>query len=176
MFPEVQQGAPASLPQRPQVPLAQRVPAAVQALGMVLGGTAQHGCPGPPQVPQAPAAQVPATGAQLAPVAMQRLPTQQPPAAQVLPGQQEAPAVPQLAPSGIVVAGLSVADESNRIGPSTATAASDSLVPPVPPEPASLLIAELDEHPRARATTTVATILDIDAEYRMTLPYERVRI
>jgi hypothetical protein len=79
-----QQGCPADMPHTWQTydPEAywQRVLAAVQVVLL------QQGCPAPPQVPQAPAWQVPAEVIpQLAPAATQRLLTQQPPDAQAFP-------------------------------------------------------------------------------------------
>jgi hypothetical protein len=104
-----QQASP-GFPQATQAVPLQRVLAAVQA------PPGQHGCPGPPQEPQEPLAQLPGSRTQLAPVATQVQPTQQPPPLQALPGQQGPPGVPHAtappscptkAPS-LEVAGLSM--------------------------------------------------------------------
>ncbi len=62
----------------------------VVVLVLVAVPVVQHGLPGPPQLPalQAPLAQVPAMGEQLAPLATHTLDTQQPLFWQMLPEQQ----------------------------------------------------------------------------------------
>lgn len=60
----------------------------------------QHGKPGPPQVPQVPALQVPPPApTQVLPTAMQIPDTQQPPALQLLPSQQGVPGCPHVGES-----------------------------------------------------------------------------
>jgi hypothetical protein len=93
-----QHGSPAFCPQAEQVPVAHRVPGAVHSDGARPTLALQHERPAPPQPPQAPFAQTPGRGAQLAPLAAQRPETQQPPPAHRLPPQQGWPGVPQGGP------------------------------------------------------------------------------
>lgn len=79
-------------PQAWQVGLAPPVHAVLGAVQVVL---LQHGWFVPPQVPQLPFAHMPPTVGQVLPLPVQTLATQQPPLAQVLPGQQAWPGAPQ---------------------------------------------------------------------------------
>jgi hypothetical protein len=72
-------------------------------LGAVQVVLLQQGWPAPPQVPQVPSWQIPAEAIpQLAPAAMHRLPTQQPPEAQLFPWQHGSPGRPHSTPSTVV--------------------------------------------------------------------------
>jgi len=92
--------SPAVCPQEEHVPLTQRVPGAVHSVAVEPTLEGQHGWLGPPQLPQAPFAQAPGSGAQLAPAAAHRPDTQQPPPAQTLPPQQDWPGAPHPGPIG----------------------------------------------------------------------------
>ena len=79
-----------------QAPLLQVVPGAVQIPALPLAP--QHGKPGPPQLPHAPAAHTPIStpaAMHVAPEARQTPDTQHPPPLQPFPGQQAWPGSPQ---------------------------------------------------------------------------------
>ncbi len=76
-------------PQATQLPFEQVTEGAVQT------ALVQQLCPEPPQLPQAPFAQVPPPPGQADPLPVHRLFTQQPPPPQVLRAQQASPAPPQ---------------------------------------------------------------------------------
>jgi homeobox protein ESX1 len=121
---------PASLPQTAQLPPWQRVLEAVQM------EPPQQVCPGPPQVPQAPIVQMPATPPpQALPWATQMLLTQQPLPPQALPGQQACPGPPQAGPSAF---GASAAGTST--GASVTPEPPLPLTPPVPPLPPVVVV------------------------------------
>ncbi len=87
-----QQGPPSS-PHLAQMPEVHLVPGAVHTEPVL---EAQHGWPGPPQLPQAPLLQMPLPRLmQAPPTAMQMSETQHPPPLQPLPSQQGVPGSPQ---------------------------------------------------------------------------------
>src|SRR4051794_18413692 len=130
----MQQMSPAEFPhfthtEPTPVPL-QRVSGAVQREPV------QQGWPGPPQVPQLPAEQVPSSGAHELPPATHLPLAQQPSPRQLLPAQQIWPVAPHW-DAGIIVI-VSVFGGPSPSGPSARTGASperpaSGALPPVPP-------------------------------------------
>ena len=146
--PSEQQGWPGT-PQLSQVnePPEQRAFGAVQTAAPD-APTGQQGNPAAPQLPHAPPWQVPPTVAQVAPCAMQRPSTQQPPCAQAFPGQQGSPARPQAPPSTATEPPAPVAPPPP---PSRVIVPVD---PPPPSDPAGLLLQSDDATTTATARPT----------------------
>jgi len=89
------QHRPPMSPQWAQMPALHSVAEAVQEPTAGVGP--QHGCPKPPQDPQAPALQIPPPSpTQVAPSRMQTPDTQHPPSVHLFPAQQGTPGEPQV--------------------------------------------------------------------------------